>query len=66
MNTVIIRIGDNQMSALRKFAKQADAKLRVIKDEEDIMAELLEEGLRSDTVTKDAVRKSFLEHGVDL
>ena len=66
MSTVVIKIEENQLSALKKFIRTVNAKMRVITDEEDIMEKLVEEGLKSkafslkllkDELAKDAGRR---------
>ncbi len=66
MNTVIIRIENDKLPALKKFVKEAAAKLRIVKDEDDIMVKLIEEGLQSEIIPEELVRKNFKKHGVDL
>ncbi len=62
MSTVLININDSELSALKKFVRGAKAKMRVIDDEEDIIEKLVEEGLKSETISLEKLKKD-LERG---
>lgn len=49
MSTVVVNISNSKLSALKKFVQEANAKMRIINDDEDIMQKLVEEGLKSKT-----------------
>lgn len=50
MSTVLINIDASELPELRKFVRANHAKMRVIKDEEEIMEKLVEEGLKSENI----------------
>jgi hypothetical protein len=50
MSTVLINIDAAELPGLRKFVRDSHAKMRVIKDEEEIMEKLVEEGLKSENI----------------
>jgi len=62
MNTVVIRISENKMPDLKKFLRTAHAKMHILSDEEDIMAKLAEEGLKSETVSTELMKREMRRH----
>ena len=60
MSTVVVRINEDKLSALRKFIRSMDAKMRVVKNEEDIMAKLIEEGLQSEDISLESFKKELI------
>lgn len=65
MSTVVVQIDSNKLPALRKFIQSADAKMKVIKDEEDIMQKLVEEGLKSKTVSIDLMKRDLKKNAAN-
>jgi len=59
MSTVVVSINDKKLPALKKFIQDAHAKMRVIKDEEEIMQKLVEEGLKSKTFSIEALKRQL-------
>lgn len=66
MSTVVVKINEDKLSDLKKFIRTMKAKMLVIKDEEDIMAKLIDEGLSSEEVSETEMKKEFKKHGIDL
>ena len=66
MSVAVIKIEKSKLPALREIAKAMNATMRVVKDEDDIMAKLIEEGLKTEDVSKATVKKHFLKHGIEL
>lgn len=62
MNTVLININDNGLPALKKFVRGAKAKMRIIDDEEDIIEKLVEEGLKSETISLEEFKKEISKY----
>jgi len=62
MSTVLININDSELSALKRFVREAKAKMRVIDDEEDIIEKLVEEGLKSETISLEKLKKDLERH----
>ena len=60
MSTVVVRSNEDKLSALRKFIRSMDAKMRVVKNEEDIMAKLIEEGLQSEDISLESFKKELI------
>lgn len=65
MSTVVVQIDSNKLPALRKFIHAADAKIKVIKDEEDIMQKLVEEGLKSKNVSIDLLKSDLKKNAAN-
>ena len=63
MSTVVININESELSALKKFVRIAKAKMRVIHDEEDIMEKLVEEGLKSETISLERLKRELEKDG---
>ena len=69
MSIAIIKIDRSKLPALRQIAKAMEAKMRIVKDDdyqEELMAKLIEEGLQSEIVPEELIRKDFKKHGVDF
>ena len=62
MSTVVIQLNDDYLSDLKKFIRSIKAKMRVIKDEEDVMAKLMDEGLASETIPTELFKKELDRH----
>lgn len=58
MSTVVININDSELSALKKFVRGAKAKMRVL-HEDDIIEKLVEEGLKSETISLEQLKKEL-------
>jgi uncharacterized protein (UPF0297 family) len=58
MSTVVININDSELPSLKKFVKGAKAKMRVLK-EDDIIEKLVEEGLKSETISTEWLKKEL-------
>lgn len=70
MSIIIIKVkNEENISIFKKFAKALEEKLRVIKDEEyedSLISALIDEGLKTEIVPEEMVRKEFRKHGVDF
>ena len=65
----IIRTESEKTSILRQLAKLLDAKIYFVKEkdyEEEIANKLIEEGLKSEILSKETLKKKFRKHGVEL
>lgn len=62
MSTVVVQISEGKLPALKKFIHASKAKMRVIKDEEDIMQKLVEEGLKSKTESIVVLKRELLKN----
>ena len=62
MSTVVIKINDDKLSDLKKFIRTMKAKMRIVTDEEDIMAKLIDEGLKSETIPTELFKKELDRH----
>ena len=62
MSTVVIKIDDDHLSDLKKFIRTMKAKMRIVKDEEDIMAKLIDEGLESEAIPTELFVKELDRH----
>ena len=69
MSIAIIKIHRSKLRALRQIANAMEAKMRVVKEDdysEELMAKLIEEGLQSEIIPEEVIRKDFKKHGVNL
>lgn len=66
MSVAVIKIEKRKLPALREIAKAMNATMRIVHDKDDIMAKLIEEGLKTEDVSRATVKKHFRKHGVDL
>ncbi len=67
MSIALIKIKEEEILIFKKILSAfTGAKMRIIKDEEDLMAKLIEEGLVSEIVSEAMVKKEFKKHGVSF
>ena len=60
--TVVVQISESKLPALKKFVQAASARMRVIKDEEEVMQKLVEEGLKSKTESIALLKAELLKN----
>lgn len=70
MSIALIKIKQKEISIFKKIVYSfTGAKIRIIKNDEDyqeeLMAKLIEEGLKSEIVAEEKVKKAFKKHGVN-
>lgn len=63
MSTVVINIDPSELPGLRKFVRTSHAKMRIIKDEEEIMEKLVEEGLKSENIPLATLKRELKKNG---
>lgn len=67
MSIALIKIKEEEIPILKKIvAAFTGAKIRIVKDEEVLMAELIDEGLASEIVSETTIKKEFKKHGVSF
>ena len=69
MSIAIIKVKEEEVSILKKIISAfTGAKMRVIKKDKDyseeLMSKLIEEGLKSEIIPEEKVKKEFKKHGV--
>ncbi len=63
MSIALIKIKQEELSVLKKIITAfTGAKMRIIKDEEDIMAKLIEEGLASEIISTAFFKQELEKH----
>ena len=62
MSTVVVQISESNLPGLKKFIRAANAKMRVINDEEEVMQKLVEEGLKTKTESIALLKRELLKN----
>ncbi len=63
MSIALIKIKKQDIPVFKKLLTAfKDVKMRIIKDEEDLMAKLIDEGLSSETIPTDFFKKELQKH----
>ena len=70
MSIAIVNIRKSHLSTFRKMMKSLDAKVSILKDEEEeqkkIMLKLIEESEQSEDIPEEIIRKDFRKYGVEI
>jgi len=70
MSIAIVKIPNSNVSVFKKLMKALDAKVSILKDEEEeqkrVMLKLIEESDESEDVSEAEMRKYFRKHGIKL
>lgn len=70
MSIAIVNSRKSNLNIFRKLMKALDAKVSILKDEEDhqkrIMLKLIEESEESEDISEDIIKKDFSDHGINL
>ena len=65
MSIALIKIKKEEISILKKIVTAfTGAKMRIIKDEEDLMAKLIDEGLASEIIPAELFKKELEKHAI--
>ncbi len=63
MSIAVIKIKKEEIPLLKKFVNAfTGGKMRVIRDEEDLMAKLMDEGLASENIPTSFLKKELEKH----
>lgn len=63
MSIAVIKIKKEELSVFKKIVTAfTGAKMRIIKDEEDLMAKLIDEGLSSEVIPTTFFKKELQKH----
>ena len=63
MSIALIKIKKQDIPVFKKILTAfKDAKMRIIRDEEDLMAKLIDEGLASETIPTTSFKKELEKH----
>ena len=70
MSVAVVKIPDINLAIFKKLMKALNAKVSVVKNEEEyekkIMLKLIEESEASEDVSENVIRKDFKKYGVNL
>ena len=68
MTTVVLKIPKNKVPIFRSFLKKHHMKIHIIekKEDEDIMAKWIDEGMKSEEVPEEVVFETLRKNGITI